>query len=569
VTRGVEVASIREPITDREFKLCVHPLQRRRFWMAIVFAIVLFPGIAFVTVVGTFAFGLVPLIALSLWLSGRIFFAKFLGNSILVTPVNYPRIHGIAEEMKTVLNYRKPVYIFVYQEEFFNAFMRKFFFRRAIFLNSDVLNTGVSDDEVRWLIGRFVGYWYARRRFGFFGWLIRVAERFVVFNFFILPYERAMVYTGDRLALAAINGDISSAVAAMQKLLVGRQLGYSVNPEGMVEQHRLVKGSIFAFLARIMSFFPHMTARYVDLIAFAKQTYPAQYAVFEAANPQLPADTAHLAPPPSRHRGRNLAVAAAAVILFIALFLGSGILLGHFSGLGLVSMLQPGGAEDEDSDAPPAGYAFNSDRNDAARNPPPAVSQPPAPSAEDLNDQGIDAYNDRDYPGAMRLWRQAAAQGNRDAEENIGLLYQDGSGVPQDYKQAMQWYQRAAEQGSPTAADAVGLLYKGGFGVARNYGLAMQWFQKAAAQDDPQAQMQIGVLYQSGLGVKTDPARALQWYRKAADQGNPVGQYLVGLMYEGGQGVAKNVNEAIAWYRKAAAQGHTDAADRLEALGAK
>ena len=123
-------------------------------------------------------------------------------NSILVTPVNYPRIYDIAEEMKATLHYEKPVYIFVFEHGSFNAFMRKFFFRRAIFLNSEILNAGVSDDEVRWLIGRFIGYWYARRRFGLFGWLIRVAERFVVFNFFILPYERAMVYTGYRLALA-------------------------------------------------------------------------------------------------------------------------------------------------------------------------------------------------------------------------------------------------------------------------------------------------------------------------------------------------------------------------------
>jgi Sel1 repeat len=562
------VASIREPIANREFKLCVHPLQRRRFWLAIVFAIILFPAIALATIVGTLAFGLVPLIALLLWLSGRIFFAKFLGNSILVTPVNYPRIHDIAEEMKTVLNYQKPVYIFVYQEEFFNAFMRKFFFRRAIFLNSDVLNTGVSDDEVRWLIGRFFGYWYARRRFGFFGWLIRVAERFVIFNFFILPYERGTVYTGDRLALAAINGDISSAVAAMQKLLVGRQLGYSVNPEGMVEQHRLVKGSIFAFLARITSFFPHMTARYVDLIAFAKQTYPVQYAKFEGANPQLPADAARLAPPPSRHRGRTLAVAAAAVILFVALFLGGGVMLDRFSGHSLMTMLPQSGAGDEDDDAPPRTYSFNSDNNTSPDRPSPAAPAP-APSTEDLNDQGIDAYNDRDYQSAMRLWRQAAAQGNSDAAENIGLLYQDSSGVPEDYGQAMQWYQRAAAQGSATAQDAIGFLYKNGYGVTRNYALAMQWFQKAATQNDVQAQIQIGVLYQSGLGVKPDPVQALQWYRKAADQGNPVGQYLVGLMYEGGQGVAQNLNEAIAWYRKAAAQGNNDAQDRLDTLGVK
>jgi hypothetical protein len=200
--------------------------------------------------------------------------------------------------LKVKMGYQKPIFIFVYEQGNFNAYMRYIFFRRAIFLNSELLETGVSDDEVRWLIGRFIGYMRARRQAGVLGWVIRAAQHLLVFNIFLLPYERAMVYTGDRLAVAAIDGDISSAISAMQKLLVGRQLGYSVNPEGIVEQQRQVKGSFFAFLARIMSGFPHMTSRYVDLIVFAKAYFPAQFAKFEAANPGLPADLPQLAASP-------------------------------------------------------------------------------------------------------------------------------------------------------------------------------------------------------------------------------------------------------------------------------
>src|SRR5207302_2548759 len=127
------------------------------------------------------------------------------------------------------------------------------------------------------------------------GWLVRGAERLLVFNLFLLPYERAMVYTGDRLAVAAMDGDISSAASAMQKLFVGRQLGYSVNPEGLIKQQREIKGTFFAFMARLPSHFPHMTARYVDLIVFAKVFFPAQVANFESANPGLPADLVYLA----------------------------------------------------------------------------------------------------------------------------------------------------------------------------------------------------------------------------------------------------------------------------------
>jgi hypothetical protein len=107
-----------------------------------------------------------------------------------------------------------------------------------------------------------------------------------------------MVYTGDRLAVAAINGDISSAISALQKLFVGRQLGYSLNPEGIIEQQRLVKGTFFAFLARLTSAHPHMTSRYVDLIVFAKTYFPVQFAQFEAANPGLPADLEQLTASP-------------------------------------------------------------------------------------------------------------------------------------------------------------------------------------------------------------------------------------------------------------------------------
>jgi hypothetical protein len=290
-------------VGDDQLNAFAHPLQRRRFILALVFALILFPLIGLGIIVGTI-FLVVPVIAFLIWMSGRVLFSWYLGNSILVSNINYPRINTIAEELKVAIGYQHPVYIFVYEHANFNAYLAKFFFfRRAIFLNSELLETGVSDDEVRWLIGRFIGYWRARRHAGFFGWIIRAAQHLLIFNVFLLPYERALVYTGDRLALAVIEGDVSSAISAMQKLLVGRQLGYSVNPEGMIEQQRQVKGSVFALLARLMTTFPHLTSRYVDLIVFAKAYFPAQFVKFEAANPGLPVDLQRLTASPQPNSG--------------------------------------------------------------------------------------------------------------------------------------------------------------------------------------------------------------------------------------------------------------------------
>jgi hypothetical protein len=264
-----------------------HPLQPRRFALALFFSLILFPLIAVALVAGT-VFVIVPFVAFLLWLGGRVMFASFMGNSILVSELNYPRVHNLGQDLRTRIGYAKPVDIFVYEQGDFNTFLLRFFFyRRAVFLNSELLEAGVTDDELRWLIGRFVGYLRARRQAGFWGWTIRAAHPLLLFNFFLLPYERALVYTGDRIALAVINGDISSAASAMQKLLVGRQLGYSVNPNGLLDQHRKVKGSLFAFLARAATAFPHITARYVDLIEFAKERFPEQFQRFEAQNPEL------------------------------------------------------------------------------------------------------------------------------------------------------------------------------------------------------------------------------------------------------------------------------------------
>jgi len=280
-------------MSDREFHGLAHPLLRRRYYLALVFSMLLFPLIATGLILGTIVL-VVPLIALFLWIGMRVLFAWLIGNTVVVSELNFPAIHAIAEDMKAKIGYRGMVYIFVYESRSFNAWMRHVFFRHAIFLNSEMLVPGVGEDEMRWIIGRFIGYLRARKQAGLLGMLIRAARRLIVFDLFMLPYERAMVYTGDRLALAALGGDILTAATAMQKLTIGRELGYSINPEGMVAQLREVKGTLFGFLARVVSNFPHNAARYVDLVVFAKQFYPARYVAFEAMNPGLPTDLGHL-----------------------------------------------------------------------------------------------------------------------------------------------------------------------------------------------------------------------------------------------------------------------------------
>jgi TPR repeat protein len=48
----------------------------------------------------------------------------------------------------------------------------------------------------------------------------------------------------------------------------------------------------------------------------------------------------------------------------------------------------------------------------------------------------------------VKWYRLAAEQGINKAQYNLGIMYDDGQGVPQDYAEAVKWYRLAAEQGN-------------------------------------------------------------------------------------------------------------------------
>ena len=80
--------------------------------------------------------------------------------------------------------------------------------------------------------------------------------------------------------------------------------------------------------------------------------------------------------------------------------------------------------------------------------------------------------------------RNTAAEGSVDAQYRLGLLYEQGNGVPQDFAKAAEWYRRAGERGSSLAQHRLGLLYKTGAGVGSYSTEAYFWLYLAAQGDD-------------------------------------------------------------------------------------
>ena len=74
-----------------------------------------------------------------------------------------------------------------------------------------------------------------------------------------------------------------------------------------------------------------------------------------------------------------------------------------------------------------------------------------------------------------RQTQLAAEQGDANAQNNLGYMYNQGQGVPQDYQKAVKWYRKAAEQGDEYAQANLGIMYANGWGVPENYIEGYAW----------------------------------------------------------------------------------------------
>ena len=95
---------------------------------------------------------------------------------------------------------------------------------------------------------------------------------------------------------------------------------------------------------------------------------------------------------------------------------------------------------------------------------------------------GVDAVQKGDYETARIIFLPLAEQGDARAQCNLGVMYDNGLGVPKDYKEASKWFRLAAEQGDPYAQHNLGGMYDQGDGVVQNHVLAHMWFTLSGSQ---------------------------------------------------------------------------------------
>ena len=219
------------------------------------------------------------------------------------------------------------------------------------------------------------------------------------------------------------------------------------------------------------------------------------------------------------------------------------------------------------------------------------------------NYRGYAEFKMAHYASARRIWEALDERNFAEAAFNLGILHEDGLGVPRDIQRALAYYRRGAEGGSPKASYRLGILYwLGAPGVAidreqgrRYLGLAAAagdsearqrlQSEEAGAGDDPllradrllasgdaaayvevlkqaamgghiRAQTRLAWSYEAGRGIGRDLAAAAQWFARAAAAGDGEAMYALAVMHGTGAGQAKDAVESERWLQRSAAAGY-------------
>jgi hypothetical protein len=148
---------------------------------------------------------------------------------------------------------------------------------------------------------------------------------------------------------------------------------------------------------------------------------------------------------------------------------------------------------------------------------------------------------------AQRLERLARA-GNPEAAYHLGMLYNNGIGVPRDPQRAFAQFRIAAEGGDPLGAYKLGCYYSGQFGgeaVAPDEAQALRWKLVAARAGYSLAQLDVASIH----ARHERWLEALPWFEAAARQGEPQALYNLSVIYRDGLGTAPSPPRLWAMFR--------------------
>ncbi len=117
-------------------------------------------------------------------------------------------------------------------------------------------------------------------------------------------------------------------------------------------------------------------------------------------------------------------------------------------------------------------------------------------------------------PAERNLLRKAA-QGDAEAQDNLGAMYANSQGVPQDHTKAAYWFRKAVAQGGADAQCNLRVMYAKGQGVPQDYIQAAKWSILAKTGDNKDANKLPSLLESKMTPTQIAEAQRLatQWWK--------------------------------------------------------
>ena len=270
----------------------LHPSERSRYHLAMAvltsvlgsFAILVFAA-GGVVALGAGAVVIVML-SISAWVGIQVFRARLLGNAVRVTEQSLPELERLVRDIRGVLSYDRPIDVYVVEHGGSPATLTSYLGQRVIVLEGSLVAELLKSErrpELTFLIARFVGALKARHmRFSPALVILQGIEQLQFLNLFLMPYERATAYSGDQIGLACC-GDLRPSLGVLNRLLVGKELTPQLAVRGVLDQAAEVRQRRLPRLAQLFSGWPHLTNRYLNLLAFASVTNSHGLAEFRGA----------------------------------------------------------------------------------------------------------------------------------------------------------------------------------------------------------------------------------------------------------------------------------------------
>lgn len=158
---------------------------------------------------------------------------------------------------------------------------------------------------------------------------------------------------------------------------------------------------------------------------------------------------------------------------------------------------------------------------------------------------------------------QLAAQGDPQAQYQLGEAFSTGKGARKDPAEAVSWFALAAGNGHAGAAAALAKAYEQGVGVKRDAAQAAQWWLRAGILGDAEAKAHFIQLFLAGQAGDIGGPTGAGWLEEVAKAGESRAILALGRAYEEGRGVVADPAKAREWYLQAAYGGDAEAQFRL------